>query len=290
MWKPTNAVPTLRAAASLPARSLSRSSVLAAIPVSNSTSALPRRTSDGFTGVKSSRELPEAWFAPSLPRGNGSSSHGSQIPAQDDHKPVDERTLGLGKTLRILQERLPTLLQSPLPTEILSPSISLHLFPTTHPHLPTVRGRVAYIAALWTAPVAWGRLPGTNVRLEVLSERMIKPSHPGESEKLIVKWRTSSPSSTTTSSSSNSNPQKIQLGTTAVDDGEFSGLFIFEFDEKGRIQSHTIENADENLGGDQPSSVITITEWLLKKAAGKEQEVPAGGFALPFGRWGKGSG
>src|SRR3954468_13211326 len=82
--------------------------------------------------------------------------------------------------LRILQERLPTLLASPLPQEILSPQITLHLFPSTHPHLPTVSGKIAYMAALWTAPVAWGRVPVVgNVKLIILSERMVR--HGGSS-------------------------------------------------------------------------------------------------------------
>src|ERR1700710_891108 len=94
---------------------------------------------------------------------------------------------------------MPTLLQSPLPLEILSPQITLHLFPSTHPHLPTVSGRVAYSAALWTSPIAWGRVPLVgNVKLEILSERMVKPPHvhspspqcANRSEQLIVRWRT----------------------------------------------------------------------------------------------------
>jgi hypothetical protein len=104
--------------------------------------------------------------------------------------------------LRILQTHLPTLLQSPLPQQILSPSITLHLFPSTHPHLPTVTGRVAYIAALWSSPIAWNRVPLVgNVRLEILSERMVDSpvyaSLPGGrrpegacGEQLIVRWRT----------------------------------------------------------------------------------------------------
>lgn len=166
---------------------------------------------------------------------------------------------------------MPTLLQSPLPSEILSPNISLILFPSTHPNLPTVRGHVAYIAALWTAPVAWGRLPSRNLRLQVLSERMIKagPNSPN-GEKLIVKWRTSSKSDEAAREAREAREVKVRGGTTAVDDGEFCGLFLFEFDEKGRVQTHTIENADENLGSDQTSSVITVTEWLLRKAKGQE--------------------
>ncbi|KAM7209452.1 hypothetical protein V8F20_000190 [Naviculisporaceae sp. PSN 640] len=117
----------------------------------------------------------------------------------DPDKPPDERKVKLGKTLRILQEHLPDLLQKPLPQEILSPNISLHLFPSTHPHLPTVSGRVAYIAALWSSPIAWNRVPIIgNVKLEILSERMVKqppvysvPRRAGAyGEQLVVRWRT----------------------------------------------------------------------------------------------------
>ncbi|KAK4033876.1 hypothetical protein C8A01DRAFT_49611 [Parachaetomium inaequale] len=92
--------------------------------------------------------------------------------------------------------------KSPPPQQILSPLITLHLFPSTHPHLPTVTGRVAYIAALWSSPIAWNRVPLVgNVRLEILSERMVDTpvyaSLPGGrrpegacGEQLIVRWRT----------------------------------------------------------------------------------------------------
>ncbi|KAK4151034.1 hypothetical protein C8A00DRAFT_17514 [Chaetomidium leptoderma] len=128
-------------------------------------------------------------------------------PEPGNNKAPDERKVKLGKTLRTLQPRLPTLLQSPLPQQILSPHITLHLFPSTHPHLPTVTGRVAYIAALWSSPIAWNRVPLVgNVRLEILSERGVDSpsSHsyyasclPGGrrpegacGEQLIVRWRT----------------------------------------------------------------------------------------------------
>lgn len=132
----------------------------------------------------------DVWFTSNVSRAAPPGS-----PAE--HKPPDERTLQLGKTVRALHERLPTLLQSPLPSDILSPQISLHLFPSTHPHLPTVSGRIAYVAALWTAPVAWGRVPLVgNVKLTILSERMVRnggssPSGSWREEKLIVKWKTS---------------------------------------------------------------------------------------------------
>ncbi|RPA99956.1 hypothetical protein L873DRAFT_1827715 [Choiromyces venosus 120613-1] len=122
-----------------------------------------------------------------------------------DHTPPSERSINLGRTLQTLTSHLPTLLQSPLPLDILSPSITLNLFPSTHPHLPMVRGRVAYVAALWTSPVAWGRLPGRNRRLQVLSQRMLK-NEEGE-EVLVVRWR-------------------------SCEADEFCGVFLFEFDEK----------------------------------------------------------
>jgi hypothetical protein len=149
---------------------------------------------------------------------------------------------------------MPTLLQTPLPTEILSPSISLHLFPRTHPHLPVVRGRVAYIAALWTAPIAWRRLPGGgNTTLEVLSERMMN------GEVLRVRWRAGK---------------------------DFQGVFLFEFDEEGRVAKHVIENMEED-DGENLAGVITVTEWLLRKAKGDPQgggAATGGGLAWQFER------
>ncbi|KAL2127364.1 hypothetical protein VTI74DRAFT_10867 [Chaetomium olivicolor] len=144
-------------------------------------------------------QLPGVWFTAHPPLLSLSSEQANS------NKPPDERKLKLGKTLRILQPRLPTLLQAPLPQEILSPRITLHLFPSTHPHLPTVTGRVAYIAALWSSPIAWNRVPLVgNVRLEILSERMVdNPSgmyyatlpegrrpEGAVGEQLVVRWRT----------------------------------------------------------------------------------------------------
>ncbi|KAJ6262184.1 hypothetical protein Dda_2989 [Drechslerella dactyloides] len=233
---------------------------------------------------------------------------------EKDKEPVSERTLNLGKTIDILKENLPTLLQSPLPSEILSPSITLRLFPSTHPHLPSVRGRMAYIAALWTAPVVWGRIPGIKVRLEILSVKMIKGGIPldeaGErgGEQMIVKWRASSTpngngeestaaaangesaSASTSAPSSPSNTPVLTSHDSAKGDplssvtsalpkftinGDFCGLFIFEFDELGRIKTHIIEDVENQRGEvSQHSKVITLTEWLLKKAKSSLEEKP----------------
>ena len=186
----------------------------------------------------------------------------------------------LAIALRMLQSRLPTLLASPLPPEILSPHITLHLFPSSHPHLPTVSGRVAYHAALWTAPMAWGRVPIVgNVKLTILSERLVKngPSYhhmahtPVNGERLIVRWRTCGKTqgkgmgALSRGIGAHEQMDKITefLGGDARDDEEFDGKFIFEFDEEGRIFTHIIEHAEHNGDLEKTSRVVTVTDWLL---------------------------
>lgn len=230
--------------------------------------------------VSPGRPLPDVWFTGSAPQRNV-----TPPPNPNHHKPPDGRTLKLGKTLRILQERLPTLLQSPLPQDILSPQITLHLFPSTHPHLPTVSGRVAYSAALWTSPLAWGRMPLVgNVKLEILSERMIKNramSHSPLSsssttpEQLIVRWQTIGKTrgrgigAFYKGIGAKDNVDKITEwlggGKGEDDTKEFTGLFIFEFDEEGRIVSHTIEHVQEGGNWEKGvgAKVVGLTDWLL---------------------------
>ena len=269
--------------------------------------------------VQSNREiLPDIWFTSSSPPRRHSAECG--------HKPEaggpDERTLKLGKSrwcvscksksqmlmfapliaLRILQTRLPTLLASPLPQDILSPHISLHLFPSTHPHLPTVSGRVAYHAALWTAPVAWGRVPIVgNVKLIILSERVVKNgphSNRGSSrvgsERLIVRWKTCGKTKGKGMDAlyrgigASEQVDKITewLGGDARDDEKFCGLFIFEFDEEGRILTHTIEHAEEEGSADRASKVISVTDWLLGRAKWKPgHETP--NLALEYSQHGQ---
>lgn len=257
----------------------------------------------------------ELWFTSYVPHRspaddvlNPQSSSPTGAP-NNDHKPPDERTIKLGKTLRILSPLLPDILKSPLPQSILSPNVTLHLFPSTHPHLPTVKGRVPYRAALWTAPMAWGCVPLVgNTKLQIISEKIVRTgfvtSPPTTAandlgdEKLVVRWKTEkrknggghtsqnqtgqSPSTTSTSSSAGSNRTNRTLSSLLGGDrplftpttqtsstSEFTGLFIFTFDAHGRIASHTIEHADENNGFDKTSKVVTLTDWLLGKVGGR---------------------
>ncbi|TWU78983.1 hypothetical protein ED733_008240 [Metarhizium rileyi] len=186
--------------------------------------------------------------------------------------PQDPNKAKLGKTLRILQERLPTLLQSPLPQDILAPNINLRLFPTTHPHLPTVSGKVAYNAALWTSPIAWNRVPIIgNVKLEILAERVTSepltflPRRTGAMpEQLVVRW----------CEKRRSNEGRPEPGGIArslwrgrgVDPNRaFTGLFIFDFDAEGRVLTHTIEHAQEggNWERGMGAKFVGLTDWLL---------------------------
>lgn len=239
----------------------------------------------------------EIWFTSSTPR---YVLHNSN--ANGDHPPPDERTVQLGKTVRTLHERLPTLLKEPLPSEILSPSITLHLFPSTHPHLPRVSGRIAYVAALWTAPVAWGRMPlFGNVKLIILSERMVRnggssASRQNMDEKLIVKWKTCGKTTHRDGTGGIYRGMGLAAAKDPVDKikdfiagtrddsakqkrdadaEEFCGIFIFEFDEHGRIKKHTIEHTDEGGHYDKMNRVVSVTDWLLGQFNGKRTDEPA---------------
>ncbi|KAI1615355.1 chromosome transmission fidelity protein 4 [Exophiala viscosa] len=257
---------------------------------------LPRR----YLAQVRPEPVSELWFTAASPRlGPADELLGRSTPGNnEDHKPPDQRLLKLGKTLRTLSPLLPDILTTPLPQEILAPEVSLHLFPSTHPHLPAVKGRMAYRAALFTAPVAWGCVPIVgNVKLKVVSEKIVRTGLAGiplpedentdlSAEKLVVRWKTeakqngNSNNATAASSAAQSNEMShggINKGLSKALGGdkpiislnkgdEFTGLFIFTFDSEGRIASHTIEHADENSGFDKTSKMVTLTDWLLGKA------------------------
>jgi hypothetical protein len=225
--------------------------------------------------------------------------------------------------LRTLSPLLPTILYNTLPAEILAPSVSLHLFPSTHQHLPTVKGRTLYRAALWTVPVAWSSVPLVgNVKLQIESERIVRagtilePEHGDQhdcgDERLVVRWKTeprtdSRPfhdtpttghSAETSQTAGKEKHSHLSSSTNGTNRGlsvllggeepifklskeeQFSGLFIFSFDEEGRILTHTIEHADEVDGCDRTSKFVTLTDWLLGKARGTLDPAPNPGLLM----------
>jgi hypothetical protein len=62
------------------------------------------------------------------------------------------------------------------------------------------------------------------------------------------------------------------LGGDARDDEEFEGLFLFQFDEQGRIVKHVIEHAQEGRNWDTKLRVVSVTDWLLGLAKGRREE------------------
>lgn len=175
---------------------------------------------------------------------------------------------------------------SPLPQDILSPHISLHLFPSTHPHLPTVSGRFSYVAALWTAPVAWGQVPVVgNVKLRILSERMVKnggcsTASNVRNEKLIVRWQTCGKSDRKENGQVSDVVEKITsiVAGSKRPQQEFTGLFKFEFDDEGRILNHIIEHTEEGQHWDRTATMISVTDWLLGRAWGRSEGNPSLAF------------
>jgi hypothetical protein len=69
-------------------------------------------------------------------------------------------------------------------------------------------------------------------------------------------------------------------------EGQFTGLFIFSFDEKGRILTHTIEHADEAEGWDRTSKFVTLTDWLIGKARESLDPTPNPGLAISCENYG----
>ncbi|KAJ5619607.1 hypothetical protein N7510_003591, partial [Penicillium lagena] len=191
-------------------------------------------------------------------------------PPKDDHKPPDERVLKLGKTLRTLSPLLPTILYNTLPPEILAPAINLHLFPSTHQHLPTVKGRTLYRAALWTVPVAWSSVPLLgNVKLQILSERIVRAGtvpdpeprgghqHDCGDERLVVRWRTeprteSRPFHDKTPFSSNPEPDTRARSPTSGDSPQSSTGANNHTHHLSNSKTGTNKGLSVLLGGDQP--------------------------------------
>lgn len=142
-----------------------------------------------------------------------------------------------------------------------------------------------------------------NVKLEIISERMVKSGSSlahklcgRPSERLIVRWKTCSKdagqhgvldflhkSTEKATESARAASDDSAGAARQKDDDEscFTGLFIFEFDELGRISKHTIENAQQGGNWERMTRVVSVTDWLLGLAKRRraEEESMALGFA-----------
>lgn len=95
------------------------------------------------------------------------------------------------------------------------------------------------------------------------------------SEKLVVRWRTNGKTKNRGTGPfykgiGRSEPidkitEFLGGGQGEDDQREFTGLFIFEFDEEGRIVSHTIEHVQEGGNWEKGvgARVVGLTDWLL---------------------------
>jgi hypothetical protein len=139
------------------------------------------------------------------------------------------------------------------------------------------------------------------VNLEIVSERMVKNGGPYTAappkrgsctnEKLIVRWKTCGKTRGLGTGAqykgigARDQVDKITawLGGDEKGEDEFSGLFIFEFDEEGRILNHVIERAEGTDNWDTGvGRFVGLTDWLLGRLGGKEKEKEeqADGLAL----------
>lgn len=109
-------------------------------------------------------------------------------------------------------------------------------------------------------------------------------THEARDEKLIVKWKTCGKTRSKGGGSlyrgigAYEQVDKLTefLRGEAKPDEEFRGLFIFEFDEDGKIVKHTIEHAEEGGNFDRMTRVVSVTDWLLGRAPWRrKEEVPS---------------
>ena len=159
-----------------------------------------------------------------------------------------------------------------------------------------------------------------NVKLKILSERIVRagtlldPEHGDKhdcgDERLVVRWKTEprtdskpfheshesiDPSKENSAASSQHHLSSSETGTNRglskllggeepifklSKEQQFSGLFVFSFDEEGRILTHTIEHADEADGEDRTAKFVTLTDWLIGKARGSLDPNPNPGLCM----------
>lgn len=95
-------------------------------------------------------------------------------------------------------------------------------------------------------------------------------------EQLVVRWRTiGKPTGASLLASAaklarGRSTENGQMVETTGEDKEFTGLFIFAFDEEGRIVRHVIEHVQEHKQWEKGvgARVVGLTDWLLGRVGG----------------------
>jgi hypothetical protein len=94
-------------------------------------------------------------------------------------------------------------------------------------------------------------------------------------DKLIVKWKTCGAGKGDVTEQIKKVMAILGRNKGGSTNEDFHGLFLFEFDDEGRILSHTIEHVEEGNNWEQTAKVISVTDWLLGRAWGKKDQEPA---------------
>jgi hypothetical protein len=144
------------------------------------------------------------------------------------------------------------------------------------------------------SPSPYGYPSGTSRDSDKAEKNDDANSSPATYEQLVVRWRTIGSGGTGALGRSARNAlqaskplrtvQETQergapVSNISEEDDEFTGLFIFEFDEEGRICRHVIEHVEEGGNWEKKFGprVIGLTEWLL----GGRNSAPEGGAIAP---------
>lgn len=121
------------------------------------------------------------------------------------------------------------------------------------------------------------------MKLEILAERVTSepvtflPRRPGAiPEQLVVRWCEKRRPDSSSSGSTTGSPK---LGRGVEAKKAFTGLFMFDFDQEGRILSHTIETAQGSGNWEKGvgAKFVGLTDWLL----GGIRD-PGGGAPVPM--------
>ncbi len=96
-------------------------------------------------------------------------------------------------------------------------------------------------------------------------------------EQLIVRWRTIGKKSLNGAAPAKAAREKLGYTTNTNESDEFTGLFMFQFDEEGRIVKHVIEHVQEGGNWEKGvgARVVGLTDWLL----GRMNKDPEGSLA-----------
>lgn len=70
---------------------------------------------------------------------------------------------------------------------------------------------------------------------------------------------------------SSADEQAVAKKLEGQDEDDFTGIFVFEFDEEGRVVKHVIEHTEEGGDCDRMTRVVSVTDWLLGRFNGKGQ-------------------